>query len=660
MNNTILRLSALSVAVATILGAGAQQKPDLTKQIELEKEVVIVEKKATKKNQLPTVAPQAAATSPLKLQFSDNTVLSAVPADIPTMMPYGYRTLHNFNDARGYFDFGGGTAANFTGSFGYRIIDTNATKLALWVQHNSTWAARNQTNTSREDDIELILDWWVAKKAKQKFNDNLFGVDLSHDFGVGKLNGAARFHIDQFNYYGGITGTLHIPETVDTYTDIVADRDWDNFKQNYSAADLSLGWEGALSLNDVKSLNYHAGIDFGYAGYSKALSTYNNKGAREVDLKLNIGADYTISDAHGAMLDITAEYNNFNNRGNGTGGYNDITFNKLNKWLVTLAPRYRYTGGNVTLTAGVNIDITNNDAEIYRGAPKVRFSPQLTFDAALARGFGFFANVWGGRQMGRISDFHDSYRYYNPNAVFATNYTPVDASAGFNIGPFAGFDARVYGGYGITKLDNNAGRAPIYDPRRLYAFESMVNAFCGGVIENVVADCGGMYFGAEVHYKYRSLLEASVKFKYAPQDDGFDAGHNYTDYIGTTIPAFFNRSGKTYRGYSLDEYGSTTITNIDVKVTPISKLALNVGLDVCTGRGFFNLTATSTDLLGQWVVTTDTENIINLRAGARYQFNKTLALWLTGDNLLGRRYDPFMNGLGAQRFTVMGGVALTF
>ncbi len=655
MNNNISRMKATCLAMLAVLIAGAEQ-PDLTKQIELEKEVVIVEKKATKKNRLPTVVPPTEVSAPLKLGFSDRTVLSDVPADIPTMMPYGYRTLHNFSTARGYFVFGGGTAADFTGSAGYRLVDTDNTRLGIWLQHNSTWAATNPTRTVRVGDNEYFGAMEIGDKAKQKFNDNLFGIDLDHNFGFGRLNAAARFHIDQFNYYGGMKSNLRTP--ADIGTTVIPTHDWNSFKQNYTAAELSAGWDGTIE-QSANALDYHACVDFGYAGYSKALSIFNDKGAREVDIKLNLGAAYTFNDVHGVSLDITAEHNNFNNRAKTTATGIDTEFNKLGKWLLTVAPRYRYTGGNVTLRAGVNIDITNNDAEIYRGAPKVRFSPQLDFDAALGRGLGFFATVWGGRSMGRISEFHDIYRYYNPNTVLATNFTPVDARVGFNIGPFAGFSARLYGGYGMTKLDNNAGRTWLACTVDHEYDMSVCNALYGGAIENIVADYAGMYFGAELNYKYRSLLEASVKVMYAPQDDDFDGGHGYIDPLSLSIAPFLNRSGKFYSGYTIDEYGSGFVANIDVAAHPVNKLTVNLGLDVRTDRGYF-LPALQSSAMGSVVFAEGLDNIINLRAGARWQFNKTLAVWLNGDNLLGKRYDLFVPGMGSQRFAVMGGIALNF
>ena len=53
------------------------------------------------------------------------------------------------------------------------------------------------------------------------------------------------------------------------------------------------------------------------------------------------------------------------------------------------------------------------------------------------------------------------------------------------------------------------------------------------------------------------------------------------------------------------------------------------------------------------------DDVINLHVGARYRFDKMLTLWLQGANLLNKKWDVTL-GQGAQRLSVMGGIALVF
>ena len=669
MFSTICRMTAATLCIVVAGNAAAQQQQQgLTKQIELEKEVVVVEKKATKKNNLPTPAPAATATPPSQLQFSDNAVVTDVPATIPTMQPYGYRTLHNFSNSRGYFDFGGGSHANFTGSLGYRIIDSKATKLSAWLQHNSTWAGRNTTGVEQQwqGTNAEVIDGYFDRPVKQKFNDNLLGIDFSHSITPGTFTATARLHFDSFNYYGGRTfvrnnvstqqGGLHYAPDLPTI-------DWDDLKQSYTAADLSLGWEGNIAMGD-RALGYNATLSLGYAALSKALDTRHDKGAKDFDLRLDLGASYAFNDNLAVGLDLGLQRNAFNNRANDNADYIGRYYNKRNKLLFTALPNIAYRGGNVSLRAGLRIDVTNKDAEIYETAPTVRLSPELDLDVAIAQGVGLFATATGGRSIERITDAHDNYRYVNPNTALAVPYTPVDARAGLNIGPFAGFSARPFVGYGVTKFTNNAMIMPM---------DEYTAALMGLTMQNVVVDCAGMYFGAELEYKYRSLLEARVKLAYAMQDDDVDAAHGYSNHLAGTMAvagmSLLNRTGVTYNGYWIDDLGSQFRLDVAVDVHPIKKLTIGVGLDLRTGIGVFtpgfeamHIDRTTNQPmvnLNSVVDIIDLENIINLKAHARYQFNKSLAVWLKADNLLGRHYDLYY-GMGAQRFAIIGGLAVNF
>ena len=123
------------------LGASAQ---NLNKEITVDKDYVPVERKAVKQNTLPAVQKNAADMN-AKLNYSDWALPAAVPAKIPTMQPYGYLTNKVVDTKRGYATLGAGSQLNLLGNAGYRVLDDVNTALALWVQHNRTWAGKNSS-----------------------------------------------------------------------------------------------------------------------------------------------------------------------------------------------------------------------------------------------------------------------------------------------------------------------------------------------------------------------------------------------------------------------------------------------------------------------------------------------------------------------------------
>ena len=158
-----------------------------------------------------------------------------------------------------------------------------------------------------------------------------------------------------------------------------------------------------------------------------------------------------------------------------------------------------------------------------------------------------------------------------------------------------------------------------------------------------------MKFGAEVNYKYRSLAELDVKAVFAPQSRDLD--------------------GKYIKGYSLGLDRAKVVLNADVKVNPIRALTLNVGFDYRGGRyniADYHIAFNQGELgLGNVIhsinstTAYDLADVLNLRAGASYRFDKTLTLWVQASNLLNKQWDVTM-GMGAQKLGFMGGLQLVF
>ena len=159
---------ALIAAVCSLaLGATAQTQ-NLTKEITVEKDYVPVEHKATKQNALPKVQ-QNPADMNATLTYSDWAMPANVPAKIPTMTPYGYQTNKQWSTNKGYADLGIGSQLNIVGSAGYRVLDNDSHRLALWLQHCSSFLGKNSS-----PEVEL--------PNKQKYNDNTIGANHTSQF----------------------------------------------------------------------------------------------------------------------------------------------------------------------------------------------------------------------------------------------------------------------------------------------------------------------------------------------------------------------------------------------------------------------------------------------------------------------------------------------
>lgn len=615
---SLVLLAAVSTVAVAQQTTTPQNQKELNKEITLEKDFVPEVKKAVKKNTLPAVKK---VTPPAKtaVNYSDWANPIDVPSSIPTMMPYGYRTAHNFSNKRGYLAVGGGMAANFAGSAGYRILDKENTTLRVWLQHNSTWAGKNSSLLLPEQ----------GERLKQKFNDNVVGLALMHRLKYGTLTMNARGHFDSFNYYGGI------------------DKLWDEAnKQTFTEFSIKGGWDAVAVLANDHALDYNAGLAFNHAGYDEPLNDDFIKGikpAKENVLNITAGAEYGINDNLGVGLQLDADYVSTSLT------TEDIIDTNRKYFLLTLQPYITWENSILSAHAGADIllgkpqfyDFNNrHDDAVSNG--KFHISPNVQLNFKFAPGAAFYVDITGGKTLNTLSSMAAVNRYSSPSMFYYNTFSPFDGEAGFKIGPFAGFSMKVYGGYGIFKGDLNAQLLPtapygIADDKPVLPYSLATNY--------IPLKARGMRIGAEVNYKYRSLVEAHADIVYAPADDK-------VNYDGWT------------KGYPLDGLdGSSLISNIDLKFTPIRQLAFNVGLQLRTGRSQVQREYVMDEmgtkvhmLIDTWY---DMDDVIDLHAGASWRFDKVVTLWVKGSNLLNRKWDV-LPGMGAQKFNVMGGVSLVF
>ena len=591
----------------------AQDNTKLNKEITLEKDIAPLEKKAVKKNELPKVKKLVSTGPKTSLGYSDLTTPIEVPTTIPTLLPYGYRTAHNFSDQRGYLDVGAGTQANFRLDFGYRVIDAEHENLKFWLNHNSSWAGKNSSKIVPDDDNRL----------KQKFNDNTIGVDYNRALGNGTLGLDAQFHIDNYNYYGGWNSVDFIggPSLNSAY-------DWDKEKQTFVDFNINAGWKSRFNLLD-KPLLYNVGLQYGHAAYDKPFNKDYKHGAHDNWGILNLGGSYNINELTTAGLAIKGEYLR--------RGAKAIANSELDLFdevgMITLSPTYTIHGDMYKLQLGVNAHLSFSDGAVFRLSPNVRFN------LALVDGFTFYANALGGKLLGyRVPTHYANHRYDYPFLMYGSIYTPIDAEAGFKIGPFQGLSGKLSLGYAIVKDQPGI----CYYDLNPTDYPSLPLA-TGMMSTYTVIDGRGYWVGAELNYKYRSLIEANASIKFAPHDDEFFA----TD--------------KHYNNYKLGVDRASTVGDFDIKVHPWRPLTFDVGLEYRGGRmALFNYYISSPDYTNQIMYEfVDMDDVINLHAGANYRLNSSINLWIQAHNLLNRRYD-ILYGQGAQRIGCMVGASFTF
>ena len=611
----------LMIPMSTMAQTSNQDKTDLNKVVNLEREFDPVKKEVVKKTVLPQEINKSSkdAVAP---QFSDWTVPTLVPVDIPTMLPYGYRTLHNFSNQRGYLSIGMGTYLNTVANVGYRAIDKDNEQLGVWMQHNSTWLGKNTTKLIEQPSL----------RQKQRFNDNIFGANWNKEFKKGTLALDGRLHFDSFNYYGGFSEYLK------------------NNKTAFYEARVDGKWNSKYNLNGDEAIEYEANATLDYAGFDKS-HLEGISGAKEFWLNSSIECGYNLEKIGDVGLLFGLDVVNLRRHDMFSNAAKDKTFG-----ILTLNPYYKFSNDIFSAKAGATINFSFNE-----GAP-VRIAPDLDMRFKIIKGINLFVQATGGKEINHLGDMHDDYRYNDPLANYdLTTYVPFDGKVGFNFGPFVGFTGKIYAGYGFI----NGMLDPIVPAANSGTFKEVLD------LENPTPDgpnspyydanqyaaviykstkCKGAYMGIEASYKYRSLAEAKFLFAHTFAND-----EEYVD-------------GMRYTGYSLGNDGPASICHFEVKVWPIKPLTITAGLHCRVNRSAFTR---------EWIYPVKDEegfiisdgyykygsiemkDVVDLQVGARYSFSHIFSVWAQANNLLCKQWD-IMPGQGAQKIGLMGGISLNF
>lgn len=601
--------------------AGNKDKEELYQVVIGDKDFVPVKRNVVMKNTLPEVK-KPTVKNAVTPDYSHQAVATVVPNRVPTMLPYGYHTAHHFSAQRGYLDLGAGTQLNIAGSLGYRFIDEEDLNLEAWAQHNSTWEGRNGSKFLVPED-----------RQKQRYNDNVLGLDMEKIFRGGTLDAGARFHYDSFNYYGG-------PATT-----------WRDEKQGFMGLAVGAGWKGHASALGDHPLGYNLGVKLEYGKYEKGMYYFLSPDAKsqyaadEIVLAFNGGVNYQASSTVRAGIDLGATF-----VGNDRGYLDrvipavyssplpisddrtttwDATDTRISYGVIDISPYFRYEGESFRALLGAHAILSAGD-----GA-KALVSPRVQVDADLASGVVLYANVLGGKTVHTLSSLHEATRYLNPSQYVRNTFSPLDLEAGLRLGPWQGFSANVYAGYGIFR---NA-IAPIYgNSSEDYAFVNLYNLRTRGV-----------KVGARVNYQYRNIVEVDADFTFAPQDDEPLA------------------DGKSYaKSYLLGLDGATTVGSIDLTVRPIRKLSLGLGFEYRGGRrvtGVEQVYYYDEDGMPKYYPPLyskiDLTDVLNLKARAEYRITPRFGVWAQASNLLGKRWDVFP-GMSCQNIGLMAGISANF
>ena len=270
--------------------------------------------------------------------------------------------------------------------------------------------------------------------------------------------------------------------------------------------------------------------------------------------------------------------------------------------LVQLNPYYKLQNENLSLHAGVHVDIQTANGSGFKVAPDVKLN------YSFADTYVIYLHALGGSNLNDFRHLNQLTPYWAQTNQLATSHTLLDAKVGLKGSPINGFGFGLYGGYRITKNELFAlPGAPETGENLIYTFLQQDKAKVG-------------YGGASLSYAYRDWIDFTLEGTYYKWNT-----ESKNEYLLALKPQFavnFSARGKVFNGLHL-----TLNYNYEGRN------------DVATyGRA---------------------KAVNDLSVGAEYSLFNRMIVFARLDNLLNKEYIA-TNGYPVQGFYALGGVSFRF
>ncbi|MCQ2347328.1 MAG: hypothetical protein MJZ92_05315 [Paludibacteraceae bacterium] len=464
-----------------------------------------------------------------------------------------------------------------------------------------------------DDGKKSILDITAHHNAywgRKTLENSTLTFDFQHQFSTCEiyfgLQGANRFYTRYGRYFD--CDSLSIGK----YGDFEA-RD----KQNIWMVDAKVG----IRSNRKSEVQYLAEIDYGVFDLAKF--------AAEHKIKLLGNVEYVTNGHHiGGNLSYAAFMYGIDSTLLADSLYNS-------RHNIRIEPYYEYVGKRVLLHAGVNLDVNIGKGQLLSNNENISFapSPNVRFEAQLAPKWAtLFVNATGKYGTGSLQGYMDQCRYLELlpgiTSKHVSSYIPVDAELGFRFRAQKNLLIEVHGGYALMK--NQCSLVAITDT----TFQHLGQDVIQGDYNYFYSDYSRWKIGAAFSYHYQDIVNI----------------HLWGDYYIWSIQDIDHRNHLAW----------VPLTEGRVYDRPDWELGLRVDARIDKHWSLF----TDNHFGGsRWAITTKGDQqlkpTVDLNIGCQYEFNNSLALYLTLNNLM-CRYNDIYYGYQTPGINGVAGVTWRF
>lgn len=468
-----LRYISLCVLAAASVVAVAQ---DLSKEITVEKEIVPEKRVVTRMATSSSVT--LPAVTQKRLTFSEYRQRDGVAPQLAFLEPAAYADSLTVKPFRGYIDFGYFPIYNTALSAGYKIVDTERTRLGVWTQYDGKIYDGNLIEEPFAD---------VTMRSHQ--------VEAGIDFAQ-RVGGQSLLSVDADYHYGLFNTPYYSNEKVNSHN------------QSVNQVDVQIGWSSKAG-----KVKYAATIGYGHFGYAHAAMAGIIADAqllapvRENSWTLNGYADYIINECSELGLDIDASMVDYNRNSAFASDENGVLSMREaaepDYGIIALSPHLDYNIGVFAARLGARVDVCINSGRALYVAPDVKV------DWKPFSWLAVYGHLGGGQQMNKLGELYDMSQHTASMMAYGRSSVPFTADAGVMFGPWRGAGIKIYGQYGIAK-------------------DWLMPSLVDGIAHFAPVDVDGWLIGVEAQYNYRDVVKVKAGYEMAPQNCG-DAYYLWRD-----------------------------------------------------------------------------------------------------------------------------------
>lgn len=463
--NRIARQLAVSVALsAAALGLSAQE---LSTEVEIRYEEAPELQNFDKLTLNPSVRLSSQKAS--VLPYSSRNLHVGVPGSISTLEPAAYADTIYSSPFRGYAALGFMTKYNLAASAGYKIFDTDHTRLSAWMQFDGA--------AYKTQPMDAVLNVGITDGGSQAFS-----VRQPRPQHYVRRNTAT------------VGADLHQAVGRESFIDVGMDYTFSRYNifsdyQNLHRFNLDASW----SLTHG-GFNYGLGAGYHHFGFSNIMGHGIDGRHAQRENRITAFGFFNGSFAGASSAGINIEMSHLSYPYDGGVAYIAPVDNRVKGFshtLLSLTPYYRFDIENFHLDLGARIDMTFNDGKFFHIAPHA----QATWTP------GDFTKLYvkagGGEWQNTLSSLYEVSPYMLPFMSYHNSHIPITAEVGVTVGDWNGFYAEISTVYAIANdwlMPDNSVNVNFYP-----------------------VDLKGYKLRGALGYRYRDIIDVRASYERAPQ-----------------------------------------------------------------------------------------------------------------------------------------------